>query len=184
MQFCHRVQFYHRVQNCRCVRFYVALVRFYLEAAIGCNSAFGCKTKIWCKDEYDDLFWIHKGGNDLSCIEARWFGGNCSLCFGFLLIIEDQWCILVRDIIIVVNARFLNGDCATAIDIAKKQVEDGSHLIDIKVANGMLDGIAAMQKFLKIVITESEVSKSIFMLDASKFEIVMVGLKWYQGKQL
>jgi len=74
------------------------------------------------------------------------------------------------------------GDYATAMDIAKKQVEDGAHVIDINVDDGLLDGVAAMQKFVKIAVTEPEVSKVPFMLDASKFEIVMAGLKWCQGK--
>merc|ERR1719162_1204594 len=76
------------------------------------------------------------------------------------------------------------GDYATAMDIAKKQVEDGAHVIDINVDDGLLDGLAAMQKFVKIAITDPEVSKAPFMLDASKFEIVMAGLKWCQGKPI
>mmetsp|Transcript_11071 Transcript_11071/g.18227 ORF Transcript_11071/g.18227 Transcript_11071/m.18227 type:complete len:2000 (-) Transcript_11071:90-6089(-) len=78
----------------------------------------------------------------------------------------------------------MSGDYATAMDIAKKQVEDGAHVLDINVDDGMLDGLAAMQKFVKIAITEPEVSKVPFMLDASKFEIVMAGLKWCQGKPI
>jgi len=74
------------------------------------------------------------------------------------------------------------GDYASAMDIAKKQVEDGAHVIDINVDDGLLDGLAAMQKFVKIAVTEPEVSKVPFMLDASKFEIVEAGLKWCQGK--
>merc|ERR1719162_1020400 len=89
-------------------------------------------------------------------------------------------CFLDRGILIVVKTRFWNGDYATVMDIAKKQVEDGAHLIDIKVDDGILDGILAIQKFEKIVITEPEVSKYPFMLDASKFEIVMAALKWCQ----
>ncbi len=76
------------------------------------------------------------------------------------------------------------GDYAAAMDIAKKQVEDGAHVIDINVDDGLLDGLAAMQKFVKIAVTEPEVSKVPFMLDASKFEIVMAGLKWCQGKPI
>jgi 5-methyltetrahydrofolate--homocysteine methyltransferase len=76
------------------------------------------------------------------------------------------------------------GDFATAMDIAKQQVEDGAHVIDINVDDGMLDGLAAMQKFVKIAVTEPEVAKAPFMLDASKFEIVMAGLKWCQGKPI
>ena len=76
------------------------------------------------------------------------------------------------------------GDYGTAMDIAKKQVEDGAHVLDINVDDGLLDGLAAMQKFVKIAVTEPEVSKVPFMLDASKFEIVMAGLKWCQGKPI
>ena len=78
----------------------------------------------------------------------------------------------------------MKGDYSTAMDIAKKQVEDGAHVIDINVDDGMLDGMAAMQKFVKIAVTEPEVAKVPFMLDASKFEIVMAGLKWCQGKPI
>ena len=78
----------------------------------------------------------------------------------------------------------MKGDYGTAMDIAKQQVEDGAHVIDINVDDGLLDGLAAMQKFVKIAVTEPEVSKVPFMLDASKFEIVMAGLKWCQGKPI
>jgi 5-methyltetrahydrofolate--homocysteine methyltransferase len=76
------------------------------------------------------------------------------------------------------------GDYGSAMDIAKKQVEDGAHVVDINVDDGMLDGVAAMQKFVKIAVTEPEIAKVPFMLDASKFEIVMAGLKWCQGKPI
>eukprot|EP00588_Corethron_pennatum_P005273 CAMPEP_0194300828 /NCGR_PEP_ID=MMETSP0169-20130528/61466_1 /TAXON_ID=218684 /ORGANISM="Corethron pennatum, Strain L29A3" /LENGTH=1546 /DNA_ID=CAMNT_0039051037 /DNA_START=401 /DNA_END=5038 /DNA_ORIENTATION=- len=78
----------------------------------------------------------------------------------------------------------MKGDYGTAMDIAKKQVTDGAHVIDINVDDGMLDGLAAMQKFVKIAVTEPEVSKVPFMLDASKFDIVIAGLKWCQGKPI
>lgn len=76
------------------------------------------------------------------------------------------------------------GKYAEAMDIAKKQVVDGAHVIDINVDDGMLDGLAAMQKFVKIAVTEPEIAKVPFMLDASKFEIVLAGLKWCQGKPI
>ena len=70
------------------------------------------------------------------------------MCFGFLIIIENQCCIWIRGIFIVVKTRFWNGDYATAMDITKKQEEDGAHLIDFNVNNGMLDGIAAIKKLV------------------------------------
>lgn len=43
--------------------------------------------------------------------------------------------------------------------VARKQVEDGAQIIDINVDDGMIDGIAAMTKFLRIAVTEPEVAK-------------------------
>jgi cobalamin-dependent methionine synthase I len=50
------------------------------------------------------------------------------------------------------------GNYSAAMDIAKKQVDDGAHVIDINVEDGMLDGLAAMQKFMKIAVTEPEIA--------------------------
>jgi len=61
-------------------------------------------------------------------------------------------------------------------------VEDGAMVIDVNVDDGMLDGLNAMQKFLKIAVTEPEVTKVPVMIDSSKFDIVEAGLKWVQGK--
>jgi len=45
------------------------------------------------------------------------------------------------------------------------------HVIDTNVDDGMLGGLAAMQKFVKIAVTEPEVAKVPFMLDSLKFEV-------------
>jgi 5-methyltetrahydrofolate--homocysteine methyltransferase len=46
------------------------------------------------------------------------------------------------------------------------QSKSTTHVIDINVDDGMLDGLAAMQKFVKIAVTEPDIA-SPFMLDAS-----------------
>merc|ERR1719223_759305 len=74
------------------------------------------------------------------------------------------------------------GKYLEAMDVAKKQVVDGAHVIDINLDDGMLDGLAAMQKFVKIAVTEPDVSRVPFMIDSSKFDIVLAGVKWCQGK--
>ncbi|KAJ1634272.1 Dihydropteroate synthase-like protein [Pavlovales sp. CCMP2436] len=48
--------------------------------------------------------------------------------------------------------------------------------------DGMLDGAAAMTKFLNMAIPEPDVSKLPIMVDSSKFHIVVAGLKCCQGK--
>lgn len=85
---------------------------------------------------------------------------------------------------ILFKKKIMAGDYMAAMEIAKKQVEDGAMVIDVNVDDGMLDGVAAMQKFLKIAVTEPEISKVPFMIDSSKFEIVEAGLKWVQGKSI
>jgi 5-methyltetrahydrofolate--homocysteine methyltransferase len=75
-----------------------------------------------------------------------------------------------------------NGKYNVAMDVARKQVEDGAMVIDLNVDDGMIDGKAAMGKFLRIAMTEPDVSKAPFMIDSSKFEIIEEGLKWVQGK--
>lgn len=85
---------------------------------------------------------------------------------------------------LVFKKMMMAGKYLEAMDVAKKQVVDGAHVIDINVDDGMLDGMAAMQKFVKIAVTEPDVAKVPFMLDASKFDIVVAGLKWCQGKPI
>ncbi|KAH8083471.1 methionine synthase [Aureococcus anophagefferens] len=76
----------------------------------------------------------------------------------------------------------MEGKYPELMDIAKDQVEAGAHVVDINVDDGMLDGLAAMQKFVKMAVTEPDVAKAPFMIDSSKFDIVEAGLKWCQGK--
>jgi len=74
------------------------------------------------------------------------------------------------------------GNYASAMDVAKKQVEDGAHVVDINVDDGLIDGVSAMRKFCNIAVTEPDVSKRPFMIDSSKFEVVEAGLQCVQGR--
>jgi 5-methyltetrahydrofolate--homocysteine methyltransferase len=57
-------------------------------------------------------------------------------------------------------------------------------VLDVNMDEGLLDGKAAMTRFLRIAVTEPDVSKVPFMIDSSKFEIVEAGLKCVQGKSI
>lgn len=69
-----------------------------------------------------------------------------------------------------------------ALEVARDQVAAGAQIIDINMDEGMLDSEAAMEKFLKLVAAEPEISKVPLMLDSSKWEIIETGLKCCQGK--
>ncbi|AEF54825.1 methionine synthase [Marinomonas posidonica] len=74
------------------------------------------------------------------------------------------------------------GDFDTALDVARLQVENGAQIIDINMDEGMLDSQAAMERFLKLIASEPDISRVPIMLDSSKWEILEAGLKWIQGK--
>ena len=69
-----------------------------------------------------------------------------------------------------------------AISVAREQVESGANVIDINMDEGMLDGVAAMTKFLNLVSAEPEVCRVPIMVDSSKWSILEAGLKCVQGK--
>jgi len=71
-----------------------------------------------------------------------------------------------------------------ALEICKQQVETGAQVIDINMDDAMLDGLAAMVRFLNLVASEPDISKVPVMIDSSKWEIIEAGLKCVQGKPI
>lgn len=76
----------------------------------------------------------------------------------------------------------LNEKYDEALDVAREQVENGAQIIDINMDEGMLDGKAAMVKFLNLIAAEPDISRVPVMVDSSKWEIIEAGLKVLQGK--
>ncbi|HVY32486.1 MAG TPA: methionine synthase [Polyangiaceae bacterium] len=69
-----------------------------------------------------------------------------------------------------------------AVAIARQQVENGANVIDVCMDEGMIDGVAAMTRFLSLLASEPEVAKVPFMVDSSKWEVIEAGLRCLQGK--
>ena len=69
-----------------------------------------------------------------------------------------------------------------ALSVARQQVEGGANLIDINLDEGMIDGVAAMTRFLNLISAESDISAVPIMVDSSKWAILEAGLKCIQGK--
>jgi 5-methyltetrahydrofolate--homocysteine methyltransferase len=74
------------------------------------------------------------------------------------------------------------GKYEEAVAIARQQVENGANVIDICMDEGMIDGVAAMTRFLHLLASEPEVAKVPFMVDSSKWDVIEAGLKCLQGK--
>jgi 5-methyltetrahydrofolate--homocysteine methyltransferase len=86
------------------------------------------------------------------------------------------------------SARFRNlirdGDYNTALSVARQQVENGAQIIDINMDEGMIDGVAAMDRFTKLIASEPDISRVPIMVDSSKFEVIEAGLRCIQGKSI
>lgn len=76
----------------------------------------------------------------------------------------------------------LNGQFDEALEIALDQVRGGAQILDVCMDEGMLDGVAAMEKFLNLIASEPEISRIPIMIDSSRWEIILAGLKCIQGK--
>ncbi len=74
------------------------------------------------------------------------------------------------------------GKYEEAVSVARQQVENGANVLDICMDEGMIDGVAAMSRYLQLLASEPEVAKVPFMVDSSKWEVIEAGLKCLQGK--
>jgi 5-methyltetrahydrofolate--homocysteine methyltransferase len=74
------------------------------------------------------------------------------------------------------------GKYEEAVSVARQQVENGANILDICMDEGMIDGVAAMSRYLQLLASEPEVAKLPFMVDSSKWEVIEAGLKCLQGK--
>jgi len=76
----------------------------------------------------------------------------------------------------------LAGDYPAALEVAREQVQNGAQLLDINMDEGLLDGKAAMTRYLLLLAAEPDIAKVPIMLDSSRWEILEAGLKCVQGK--
>jgi 5-methyltetrahydrofolate--homocysteine methyltransferase len=74
------------------------------------------------------------------------------------------------------------GKYEEAVSVARQQVDNGANVIDICMDEGMIDGVAAMTRFLHLLASEPEIAKVPFMVDSSNWDVIEAGLKCLQGK--
>ncbi|HHB12794.1 MAG TPA: methionine synthase, partial [Chromatiales bacterium] len=84
------------------------------------------------------------------------------------------------------SARFkrliMNGEYDEALEICRTQVENGAQIVDVNMDEALLDGKAAMTRFLNLMAGEPEIARVPVMIDSSKWAILEAGLQCIQGK--
>ncbi len=88
-------------------------------------------------------------------------------------------------------ARLIRNDqYEDALEVARQQVAGGAAVIDINMDDALLDGEAAMSRFLNLLAGEGGSPGELgagdvpVMIDSSKWEIIEAGLKCVQGKAI
>ena len=71
-----------------------------------------------------------------------------------------------------------------AIEVARDQVQGGAGVIDVNMDDALLDGEAAMTRFLRLIAGESDISAVPIMIDSSKWSVIEAGLRNVQGKAI
>lgn len=71
-----------------------------------------------------------------------------------------------------------------ALEIARKQVENGALILDINMDDALLDGTKEITIFLNLIASEPNVAKVPIMIDSSNWDVVVSGLKCCQGKSI
>ncbi|MBR4267691.1 MAG: methionine synthase [Bacteroidales bacterium] len=71
-----------------------------------------------------------------------------------------------------------------AIEIAKKEVEEGADVIDINMDDAMLDAKHEMVTFINLLKAEPDVAIRPVMIDSSKWDVIEAGLKCLQDKAI
>ena len=71
-----------------------------------------------------------------------------------------------------------------ALAVARNQIEGGAQVIDICFDDGMIDGPAAMRRFLNMAAAEPEIARVPVMIDSSSWEVLEAGLQCVQGKSI
>lgn len=71
-----------------------------------------------------------------------------------------------------------------ALEIAKKQIENGAKVIDINMDDGLFESKIEMKNFLIVIQNDRFVSKIPIMIDSSDFKVIETGLKNIAGKSI
>ncbi|MFR9594258.1 MAG: methionine synthase, partial [Rikenellaceae bacterium] len=71
-----------------------------------------------------------------------------------------------------------------ALSVVRAQVDAGAQIIDVCMDDGMIEGEEAMRHFLCLMGSEPEIARVPTMIDSSKWDVLLSGLKVSQGKSI
>jgi 5-methyltetrahydrofolate--homocysteine methyltransferase len=77
-----------------------------------------------------------------------------------------------------------DGNFDAGLAVALEQVANGASVLDVNMDDALLDGEAAMTRFLHLIAAEPDICKVPMMIDSSRWSVLEAGLKCVQGKSI
>jgi 5-methyltetrahydrofolate--homocysteine methyltransferase len=77
-----------------------------------------------------------------------------------------------------------NEEYEEGLSVARDQVEGGAQVIDVNMDEGLLDSEQVMKDFINLMAAEPDIARVPFMIDSSKWSVILSGLKCSQGKSV
>ena len=74
------------------------------------------------------------------------------------------------------------GRFSEAVSIGVQQAENGAQVIDVNLDDGMIDSKSTMIHFLNLLMSEPLVARCPIMIDSSKWDVLLAGMRCVQGK--
>lgn len=71
-----------------------------------------------------------------------------------------------------------------AMQIARRQVDDGAMVLDINMDDGLLNATTEMTTFVNLLMSDPDISRRPLMIDSSNWDVITAGLKCIQGKSI
>jgi 5-methyltetrahydrofolate--homocysteine methyltransferase len=77
-----------------------------------------------------------------------------------------------------------NEEYEEALSVANEQVEGGAQIVDINMDEALLDSEKVMKDFINLMAAEPDIARVPFMVDSSRWSVLLAGLKTTQGKSV
>ena len=77
-----------------------------------------------------------------------------------------------------------NEEYEEGLSVARDQVEGGAQIIDVNMDEALLDSEQVMKDFINLMAAEPDIARVPFMVDSSKWSVILSGLKTTQGKSV
>lgn len=74
------------------------------------------------------------------------------------------------------------GKLDEALAVARSQIEAGAQIIDVNLDDPLIDAVDMMGKFLNLIAAEPDIARVPMMIDSSRWDVLLEGLKHLQGK--